>query len=142
MSYLQSQEVVDIYAINVSAAQIRHAIRRRFEQNRHITDPRAIDVLLLKGWQEYQETMNVWKQRDHILGILLEDQGASRPPRSFLQKFYEGECMIWIHGNNADFVFGQAKTMMLYCRLRAVLIRRAVREYNFSSPSIFILSRF
>jgi len=85
------QEVVDLYAINVPAAQIRHAIRRRFEQNRHITDPRAIDVLLQKGWQEYQETMNVWKQRDHVLGILLEDQGASRPPRTFLQKFYEGK---------------------------------------------------
>ena len=92
----QAQEVTEIYAINVSASQVRHAIRRRFEQNRHITDPRAIDVLLLKGWQEYQETMNVWKQRDHVLGILLEDQGASRPPRTFLQKFYEGECIIWM----------------------------------------------
>ncbi|KAF7977902.1 hypothetical protein HWV62_1420 [Athelia sp. TMB] len=85
-----SQEVVDLYALNVSATQIRSAIRRRFEANRHITDTRAIDVLLLKGWQEYQETMNVWKQPDHVLGILLEDQGASRPPRTFLQKFYEG----------------------------------------------------
>jgi hypothetical protein len=38
--------------------------------------------------------MNLWKQRDHVLGILLLDQGASRPPRTFLQKFYEGECTI------------------------------------------------
>lgn len=83
--------MVDLYALNVSSAQIRTAIRRRFEANRHLTDTRAIDVLLLKGWQEYQETMNVWKQPDHVLGILLEDQGASRPPRTFLQKFYEGE---------------------------------------------------
>ena len=94
--FVQSQEVVDIYALDVSAAQIRNAIRRRFERNRHITDPRAIDVLLRKGWQEYQETMNLWKQRDHVLGILLEGQGALRPPRTFLQKFYEGELMIWI----------------------------------------------
>jgi Complex 1 protein (LYR family) len=126
--YLQSQEVVDIYAINASAAQIRHAIRRRFERNRHITDPRAIDVLLLKGWQEYQETMNVWKQRDHILGILLEDQGASRPPRSFLQKFYEGGCMTWIAVAAADFAFGQARTRMLCYRQRAEHIRVCTKK--------------
>ena len=98
INFAQSQEVVDLYAISVSAAQVRYAIRRRFEQNRHITDTRAIDVLLLKGWQEYQETMNVWKQRDHVLGILLEDQGAYRPPRTFLQKFYEGEYIISMVG--------------------------------------------
>lgn len=91
---------MDIYALNVTAAQVRAAIRRKFEQNRYVTDSRAIDVLLLKGWQEYQETMNVWKQPDHVLGILLEDQGASRPPRTFLQKFYEGisiSILVQIH---------------------------------------------
>jgi NADH dehydrogenase (ubiquinone) 1 alpha subcomplex subunit 6 len=73
----------------VSPAYVRHAIRRRFEHNRHVTDQRAIDVLLLKGRQDYQETVNVWKQTDHVLGILLEPQ--ERPRRTFLQKFYEGE---------------------------------------------------
>jgi hypothetical protein len=139
MSYLQSQEVVDIYAINVSAAQIRHAIRRRFEQNRHITDPRAIDVLLLKGWQEYQETMNLWKQRDHILGILLEDQGASRPPRSFLQKFYEGGCMTWILLRKLQ--FEHTLTLCLDRQGRGCctagsernILECVLREYNFSS---------
>lgn len=63
-----------------------------------MTDKKAVDVLLLKGWQEYQETMNVWKQPDHIYGILLEDQGASRPPRTFLQKFYEGEWYFFSFG--------------------------------------------
>ena len=32
--------------------------------------------------------MNCWKQLDHIMGILLQPKG--RPPRTFLQKFYEG----------------------------------------------------
>jgi NADH dehydrogenase (ubiquinone) 1 alpha subcomplex subunit 6 len=54
-----------------------------------VTDPRAIDVLLLKGRQDYQETMNCWKQTDHVLGILLESK--DRPNQTFLQKFYEGE---------------------------------------------------
>lgn len=46
-------------------------------------------MLLLKGRQEYQETMNVWKQTDHVMGTLLLPQ--DRPQRTFLQKFYEGE---------------------------------------------------
>jgi len=77
-----------LYALSVSPAYVRHRIRQRFEKNRHVTDPRAIDVLVLKGRQDYQETMNCWKQTDHVLGILLESQ--DRPKRTFLQKFYEG----------------------------------------------------
>ncbi|KAF8174901.1 hypothetical protein BJ912DRAFT_931337 [Pholiota molesta] len=84
----QAPEICAIYALGVSPAYVRHAIRRRFEHNRHVTDQRAIDVLLLKGRQDYQETVNVWKQTDHVLGILLEPQ--ERPRRTFLQKFYEG----------------------------------------------------
>ena len=54
-----------------------------------MTDLRAIDVLLLKERQEFQETMNGWKQTDHVVGILLHPQ--DRSPKTFLQKFYEGE---------------------------------------------------
>ncbi|KAF8064032.1 hypothetical protein FPV67DRAFT_1563136 [Lyophyllum atratum] len=86
--YRGAPEIVALYALNVSPAHIRHAIRERFEKNRHVTDQRAIDVLLHKGRQEYQETMNCWKQTDHILGILIQPQ--TRPQRTFLQKFYEG----------------------------------------------------
>ena len=46
-------------------------------------------MLLLKGRQEYQETLNCWKQRDHVEGILLAPQ--YRPQKTFMQKFLEGE---------------------------------------------------
>ncbi|RDB23880.1 NADH-ubiquinone oxidoreductase 14 subunit [Hypsizygus marmoreus] len=86
--YRGAPEIVALYALNVSPAAIRHSIRERFDKNRFVTDPRAIDVLLLKGRQEYQETMNLWKQNDHIMGILLQPQ--TRPHKTFLQRFYEG----------------------------------------------------
>ncbi|KAG5642705.1 hypothetical protein DXG03_002308 [Asterophora parasitica] len=86
--YRSAPEIVELYALNVSPAFIRHSIRQRFEHNRYVTDPRAIDVLLLKSRQEYQETMNCWKQTDHILGVLLQDR--TRPQKTFLQNFYEG----------------------------------------------------
>ncbi|KAI1789662.1 NADH-ubiquinone oxidoreductase Complex1 subunit [Ganoderma leucocontextum] len=86
--YRGAPEIVSIYALNVSPTYVRHCIRQHFEQNRYVSDPRIIDVLLQKGQQEYQETMNCWKQLDHVMGILLQPKG--RPPRTFLQKFYEG----------------------------------------------------
>ncbi|KAI0744647.1 NADH-ubiquinone oxidoreductase Complex1 subunit [Earliella scabrosa] len=86
--YRGAPEIVSLYALNVSPAFVRHCIRQHFEQNRYVTDTRVIDVLVQKGRQEYQETMNCWKQLDHIMGILLQPKG--RPPRTFLQKFYEG----------------------------------------------------
>ncbi|EDR09340.1 uncharacterized protein LACBIDRAFT_326056 [Laccaria bicolor S238N-H82] len=86
--YRSTPEIVAIYSLPVSPAYVRHAIRQRFERNRYVTDPKAIDVLVLKDRQDYQETMNCWKQIDHVMGILLEPQ--QRPQRTFLQKFYEG----------------------------------------------------
>ncbi|KZT22991.1 NdufA6 NADH-ubiquinone oxidoreductase 14.8 kDa subunit [Neolentinus lepideus HHB14362 ss-1] len=86
--YRAAPEVVTLYALSIHPSQIRHAVRAQFERNRHVTDHKVIDVLLLKGRQEYQETLNCWKQNDHILGILLEEK--SRPQRTFLEKFYEG----------------------------------------------------
>ncbi|KAI0712741.1 NADH-ubiquinone oxidoreductase Complex1 subunit [Cerioporus squamosus] len=86
--YRGAPEIVSLYALNVSPAYVRHCIRQHFEQNRFVSDTRVIDVLVQKGQQEFQETMNCWKQLDHIMGILLQPKG--RPPRTFLQKFYEG----------------------------------------------------
>ncbi|KAK2464106.1 hypothetical protein APHAL10511_003854 [Amanita phalloides] len=86
--FRSAPEVVQLYALNTSAAHIRHAIRERFEKNRYVTDSRAIDVLLLKSRQEYQETLNCWKQRDHVEGIMLAPQ--HRPHKTFMQKFLEG----------------------------------------------------
>jgi len=81
-------EVCSLYAVNVSPQEIRHAVRQRFEQHRYVSDPRAIDVLLLKSRQDLQETLNCWKQTDHVLGILLDTK--QRPQKSFMQKFLEG----------------------------------------------------
>ncbi|KAF9269222.1 NADH dehydrogenase 1 alpha subcomplex subunit 6 [Marasmius fiardii PR-910] len=86
--YRSAPEIVSIYSLNMSPAYVRHQIRKKFERNRHVTDQRAIDVLILKSRQDFQETMNIWKMADHVNGILLLDE--ERPQRTFLQKFYEG----------------------------------------------------
>ncbi|KAG9311144.1 NdufA6 NADH-ubiquinone oxidoreductase 14.8 kDa subunit [Chiua virens] len=81
-------EIVTLYAIPVTPAYVRHCIRQKFEANRHVTDPRAIEVLIHKGRLDLQEALNCWKQTDHVMGILLNIE--QRPQRTFLQKFLEG----------------------------------------------------
>jgi len=88
----QAPEICSLYALDVSPSRIRYAIRQKFENNRSVTDPRAIDVLIHKSRQDYQETVNLWKQNDHIYGIFLANEHP-KAPKTFLQKFYEGETL-------------------------------------------------
>lgn len=62
LTLLQAPEIVALYALNVSPSMIRLKIRQDFEKNRNITDLNIINMLLHKNQQEYQETMNCWKQ--------------------------------------------------------------------------------
>ncbi|WFD29557.1 ndufa6 NADH-ubiquinone oxidoreductase subunit [Malassezia sp. CBS 17886] len=77
----QAPEICALYPLDVSPALLRAKFRSFFEQNRDVTDVPVLDVLLLKGHQEYQEVMNCWKQAPHIMKWFNEEE-------SFLDKFY------------------------------------------------------
>lgn len=62
MLCVQAPQIVSLYALNVSPSMIRLKKRQDFEKHRHITDLNVIDLLIFKETQEYQETMNCWKQ--------------------------------------------------------------------------------
>ena len=59
---IQAPEICQLYAVPVSPSLVRLKIRQDFERNRHIQDLGVIDMLLHKNQQEYQETVNAWKQ--------------------------------------------------------------------------------
>ena len=61
-AHKQAPEIVSLYALNISPSMIRLKIRQDFERNRHISDLSIINMLHLKNQQEFQETMNCWKQ--------------------------------------------------------------------------------
>ncbi|UZP44139.1 hypothetical protein NXS19_011951 [Fusarium pseudograminearum] len=52
----------------------------------------VVDVLLFKSHAEYQETMNFWKQTNHIMAYFKEEnfRGDKRLPSSFMTGFLEG----------------------------------------------------
>jgi len=60
--YRSAPEICALYALNVSPSAIRLKIRQDFEKNRDIEDLNVINLLLHKNQQEFQETMNCWKQ--------------------------------------------------------------------------------
>ncbi|KIJ47297.1 hypothetical protein M422DRAFT_28940 [Sphaerobolus stellatus SS14] len=86
--YRAAPEIVAMYGLPVSASLIRQRVREEFERTRYITDVRLVDRLLLRWHQELQETLNVWKQEPHVMGMLLVQKNLEQ--KSFLDKFYKG----------------------------------------------------
>ncbi|GAA6051418.1 hypothetical protein JCM3770_000509 [Rhodotorula araucariae] len=80
-------EIVHSYALNVPAHAIRAKIREEFDRNAAVTDIKAVDVLLLKGRQELQETLNCWKMDTHVLRWFANEELPPRPD-NFLDAFY------------------------------------------------------
>lgn len=67
-----------------------------------MSDVRVVDRLILRGRQEYQETMNCWKQEPHIMGLLLRVK--ERPKESFLDKFYKVRGFLLVEGRAGVFL--------------------------------------
>ena len=61
--YRSAPEIVTLYMLPVSPNMVRIKVRQDFERNRHVENVDVINMLLLKNQQEFQETMNGWKQQ-------------------------------------------------------------------------------
>ncbi|KAI3625653.1 hypothetical protein CBS9595_001014 [Malassezia furfur] len=85
--YRAAPEICALYPLDVPPAMLRAKMRTMFEQNRHVRDVAVLDVLLLKAQQEYQETMNAWKQTSHVMKWFTEEEAPPKP-KGFLEKFY------------------------------------------------------
>ncbi|CAN1813577.1 NADH dehydrogenase [ubiquinone] 1 alpha subcomplex subunit 6 [Linum perenne] len=91
--------VMDIYNLQdvVKESQLRSAVASEIRRHAHITDPKVIDMLLLKGTEELSNVVLQSKQRHHIIGQYVvgkqglvqdlgtKDEGASE----FLKNFYK-----------------------------------------------------
>lgn len=67
-------EIVTLYAANFPATAIRAKIRQEFEKNKYVDDLEAVDILLLKGYQEFQETINAWKMDSHLYRMFAKEE--------------------------------------------------------------------
>ncbi|KAK0630691.1 hypothetical protein B0T17DRAFT_228198 [Bombardia bombarda] len=85
-------EIQTMYSVPLTVSTIRTRIRQEFERHRFVNKLSVVDVLLMKGNIDYQETMNYWRQTTHIMSYFKGEnfRGDKRLPADFMAGFLEG----------------------------------------------------
>jgi len=64
----------------MTPTQIRRLINLQFAKNKKLTDPRVIDMLVVQGEMELEETVNQWKMKPHVMQLLGTSEVMSERP--------------------------------------------------------------
>lgn len=65
--------------------QVYSVLREEFSKHGNVTDPRVVDMLVIKGKIELQEQVELWQQRTHFYRRFQET--TKKTPDSFMGKF-------------------------------------------------------
>lgn len=76
------------FDIPKSEQQCRDKLKEEFVRHKDVTDIRVIDMLVIKGQMELKESVNIWKQKGHIMKYWQES--VEQKPTDFLSKFFSG----------------------------------------------------
>ena len=85
--YREVPNSIELHGMDLTIPQLRSKLRGIFEKNRHIEDIRVIDMMVVKGTMELEETANGWKQLTHVMRPF---EIPEPKKKDFLTSFYEG----------------------------------------------------
>jgi NADH dehydrogenase (ubiquinone) 1 alpha subcomplex subunit 6 len=77
------------YDLPLLERECKATLRSMFLKNKYESDLRAIDLLVIKGQMELVDTVNIWKQKTHVMRYF-KDTTKEEKPTDFLSKFYDG----------------------------------------------------
>ncbi|QDS69840.1 hypothetical protein FKW77_000164 [Venturia effusa] len=84
-------EIQNMYSLNLPVSTLRTKMRQEFERHRYVNQLKTTDVLLFNSHQEFQETLNYWKQLTHVLKYFrAEEDPKAKLPNNFIGGFLEG----------------------------------------------------
>lgn len=81
-----------MYDLNVPLPRLKSKIRQEFERQRFVQDMTMRNRIYALGWMEFQETVNFWKQKPHVMKYFDDEfEPEKRVPKdSFVNKFIKG----------------------------------------------------
>lgn len=90
----RSPNFVEMYEMDVPVGIVRTKLREQFERNRFVEDIRVRNALLAQGHNEFQETVNFWKQPGHVLKYFDEyfETKVEKKEDDFVRKFIKNEA--------------------------------------------------
>ncbi|KOC70846.1 NADH dehydrogenase [ubiquinone] 1 alpha subcomplex subunit 6 [Habropoda laboriosa] len=87
--YRQIPYITALYDLPKTDADCRKKLKEIFKRNAHLTDIRTIDILLIKGQMELEETTNMWKPTCTLLYYW--NDTVDPKPTDFMSKFLGGQ---------------------------------------------------
>uniref|UniRef100_A0A6F9DM91 NADH dehydrogenase [ubiquinone] 1 alpha subcomplex subunit 6 n=1 Tax=Phallusia mammillata TaxID=59560 RepID=A0A6F9DM91_9ASCI len=85
--YRATPKIIEKFQLPYTVEKVHNRIREEFMKNSHVRDVRAIDLLVIKGQMDLQETIKMWKQPCHIKSYFHQET-AVEVPTDFLGKFF------------------------------------------------------
>ncbi|KAJ3022582.1 NADH dehydrogenase 1 alpha subcomplex subunit 6 ndufa6 [Thoreauomyces humboldtii] len=98
-------DIIEQFRMPYPVWKMRQRMREEFDKNRHVENHQVVDILLFKGRNELTETLEQWKQDDHVQRFFEnstyaqperkvrpheDDNGRGKGNSEFLAQFYEG----------------------------------------------------
>eukprot|EP00048_Salpingoeca_helianthica_P015261 m.225843 g.225843 ORF g.225843 m.225843 type:complete len:110 (+) comp16813_c0_seq1:236-565(+) len=86
--YRELPHILELYDLDVSLKAAREQLRTTFLRNKNLKDSRVVDLMVVKGKMELQETLKLWKQTPHVMRFF--DNHSDPAPKDFMTRFLKG----------------------------------------------------